>query len=99
MNYNQICIIFLIIYALALLIYFIYKIKKDGLRTTVINLILQAEKHFGSGNGKEKMQFVIGNVINILPAPIKIFITTENVEKFIQTIFDEIKEVLEYESK
>lgn len=99
MTYETLCIILLIIACIVSLLVLWYKVQKEGLRKTIIDLILVAEKSFSAGRGTDKMDYVIGNVLNILPTPIKGIITIDMVEKFIQNIFDEIKEVLEYGTK
>lgn len=73
-------------------IYLIINIAKNGLRKTAINLILQAEKILGSGQGQEKMQWVINGLL----ANIGLKIPVNILQWFVQDIFDEIKELLEY---
>lgn len=73
-----------------------YQIKKNGLKATTIKIIVRAEELLGSGKGKEKMQYAITQFLELLPAPIRIFFTVESVESFIQEVFDDIKEALEY---
>ena len=55
MTNEILCIIILIIACIISLLVLWYKIQKDGLRETVIKLIVIAEKNFGSGEGKKKM--------------------------------------------
>ena len=73
-------------------IYLIINIAKNGLRKTAINLILQAEKILGSGQGQEKMQWVINGLL----ANIGLKIPVNILQWFVQEIFDEVKELLEY---
>jgi len=42
------------------------------------------------------MNYVIRHFVSILPTPVRFFITEDAIENFIQCIFDEIKEALDY---
>ena len=99
MDTNTMCIIILILACVSVFIYLLYRIKKDGLRATVINLIVYAEAELGSGKGKEKMDMVIDKMTEILPLPIRLFVTKEAIKSFAQHVFDEIKEALDYKSE
>lgn len=99
MNNQTLCIIILIIACICILGYLYYLIKKNGLRATTIELIVYAEKTLGNEKGKEKMDMVIDSLTSCLPAPIRLFVTKENIEKFVQHIFDEIKEALDYKAE
>lgn len=71
-------------------------IKNKGLRETAIYFIVEAEKKFEYGKNSEKFNYVFEQVYNRLPTILKFIVTKENVIKFIQTIFDEIKIALDY---
>ena len=75
-----------------------YQIKKSGLKGTAIELIVYAERIVGSGKGEEKMNYVIDKFIAYLPRPFRLLLTREMVKNFIQEVFDEIKDVLDYQS-
>ena len=75
-----------------------YQIKKHGLKATAIELIVYAETIIGSGKGEEKMNYVIDKFIAFLPMPFRILFTREMIRDFIQGVFDEIKDALEYKS-
>lgn len=75
-----------------------YQIKKHGLKTTAIELIVYAETIIGSGKGEEKMNYVIDKFIAFLPIPFRILFTREMIKDFIQGVFDEIKDALEYKT-
>ena len=90
------CILVLLLCCLSILFYLIYRIRKEGLRRVAMDLILDAEKNFEKGENKEKMEYVIENLLYFIPKPMKIFLTPENIENFIQYIFDEIKAILDY---
>jgi hypothetical protein len=76
--------------------YLFYLVKKNGLRATAIQLIVSAEKALGSGQGKEKMDMVIDGITNVLPIPLRMLITKSAIESFVQHIFDEVKQALDY---
>ena len=96
MNNEILSIIMLVIAFVILVGCLYYQIKKNGLRATTIKIIVRAEELLGSGKGKEKMQYAITQFLEILPAPIRVFFTVESIENFIQEVFDDIKEALEY---
>lgn len=96
MDEKTLCVIMLILACICVLIYLLWQIKKNGLRATVVHLIVCAEKLLGSGQGKAKMDYVIDKFIAVLPLPIRIFITREEVQDFVQHIFDDVKEALDY---
>lgn len=99
MTNEILCIIILILICIVALLVLWYKIQKEGLRETVIKLIVIAEKNFGSGEGKKKMEMVVSNIHNLLPTPLRLFLSEDMIISFVQTIFNEIKEALEYGSK
>jgi len=73
-----------------------WKIKKNGLRGTVVNMIVKAEDMYNHGANEEKINYVIDKIIALIPVPFSFFITRNTVRKFIQNIFDEIKNALDY---
>ena len=93
---DVISIIVLVVCLVILVGCLIYEIKKNGLRKVAIDIIIKAEELLGSGKGKEKMQYAITQFLVLLPKPIRIFFTVEAVENFIQEVFDDIKDALEY---
>ena len=91
--------IIIVVVAIAILIGCLYyQIKKNGLKGTAIELIVYAERMIGSGKGEEKMNYVIDKFISYLPMPFRLLFTREMIKNFIQEVFDEIKDVLEYQS-
>lgn len=99
---TQICIIVLIVIIFAL--WLIWQIKKKGLKEFATQMIIKAEDMYKQGQNGEKMDFVIEKIQEILEMTkigkiLLIFITEENIEKFIQKIFDEIKIALDYQPK
>lgn len=96
MNTDIISIVVLVLGFVILVGCLYYQIKKNGLRKVAIDIIVKAEELLGSGKGKEKMQYAITQFLVLLPAPLRIFITVNTVETFIQEVFDDIKDALEY---
>ena len=96
MDEKTLCIIILILACSCVLVYLFYQVKKNGLRATVIELIVYAEKMFEKGENIQKFAYVVDKSIQMLPVPIRFFITVESVEKFVQLVFDEVKEALDY---
>ena len=105
MNAQQIIgIIIAVVAVLAFIIYIAWQIKKKGLRQFAIDMILQAEKEFAQGQNKEKMEHVIVAIKTILATNtvgriLSVFITDENIENFIQSVFDSVKKALDYVPK
>lgn len=97
MTNETLCIIILIAICIIVLAILLWKIKKDGLRATVIDLIVSAETIFKKGENRQKFDYVVDTFIKrILPTPARLFITTEAVASFVQLVFDETKKALDY---
>lgn len=77
---------------------FIWLIKKNGLRGAIVKLIVSAEERFQHGENEAKLNYVIDKFILLIPVPFSFFITRDTVKKFIQRVFDETKEALDYNS-
>lgn len=84
------------LFFIAVIIYIVWQIKKNGLRGTVVNLIVKAEDMYNKGDNEEKINYVIDKVIALLPMPFQLLITRETIRKFIQKVFDETKKALDY---
>lgn len=101
---NAQLIIEIVIVALAViagLLYIVWQIKKKGLREFAIDMILEAEEKIEQGRNSDKMKYVIASIKSFLATSkigifLSIFITDENIEKFIQEIFDGLKKALDY---
>lgn len=96
MTNETLCIVILIAICIIVLAILLWKIKKDGLRATVVDLIVSAETMFKKGENRQKFNYVVNKFIQFLPMPVRFFITVEAVEKFVQLIFDETKKALDY---
>lgn len=83
------------------IIYIVWEIKKKGLKKFAIDMILEAESLYKKGQNSEKMRYVIKSIKSFLCTTkigifISMFITDENIEKFIQEVFDGLKKALDY---
>ena len=96
MSNEILCIIILILACVVTLGYLYWMIKKNGLRAVVVEFIVAAERQFEKGENQTKINYVIDRIINILPEFFKIFITRDNVKTFVQGVFDEVKQALDY---
>lgn len=89
MNTIQIIAAVVIVVIAAILI--VYKIKKQGLRKTAMDAIIKAEQTFQ--NGEAKLEMAVGVFISALKPPLN-KIPAKLVTMFIQSVFNEIKDVL-----
>lgn len=78
------------------ILYIAWQIQKKGLKKTVVDFIVEAEELYNQGENEEKITYVIDNIIALIPMPLRLFITTSCVKKFIQKIFDEVKKAVDY---
>ena len=99
MTNETLCIIILIVACIIALLALWYKIQKDGLRETVVKLIVLAERNFKSGEGKKKMETVIASIHDFIPFPLSVILTETAIATLCQTVFDEIKEALDYKTE
>lgn len=78
-----------------ILIFIIWQIKKNGLRKIAVSLIVYAEDNFR--NNEDKFNYCVDQLIrNFIKPPFSFLITTDNVEKFVQSTFDLCKKALDY---
>jgi hypothetical protein len=68
----------------------------DSLRADAYTLFLKAENTFaGTGNGKEKMDFVVNAIKHVMPKWLKLFISDEMLKELLQMWFNNIKDLLD----
>ena len=92
-------IVIVAILVIVFIIWLVWQIKKKGLKQFAIEMIVKAEDMYKKGENQEKLNYVIDKVIAMLPKVLQIFITRENVEKFVQSVFDTVKKALDYVPK
>lgn len=93
-----------VIAIIVFVMYLIWQIKKKGLKEFAIDMILEAEEKIEQGQNSEKMRYVIKAIKSFLGKTkvgilISLFITDENIEKFIQEVFNGLKKALDYVPK
>lgn len=84
----------MIIVGIILLCYMLVKLNKD-IRLKAYELFLKAEHEFVSGSGENKMYYVVDNIYRYLPSVVTFFISPDTLQKIVQKMFDEIKDLLD----
>ena len=85
--------IFFIIAILIVAFFIAWTIYKDGLKETIVKLIVEAEKLLE--DNQDKFNTVVNGVLVRLPVPFNL-IPVSFIERLVQKIFDEVKEALDY---
>lgn len=68
----------------------------DGIRQDVYQLILKAEHIYNeSGQGKQKLKYVVSQARGLLPKWLQIFVTEEAMMKIIDKWFEGVKDLLD----
>jgi len=81
---------------LAFMVYLYIRNKTmDQIRADVYKLFLSAEHMFLSGQGKQKMDYVIQMARSLLPTWARFFITEDLLRKIVQLWFDSVKDLLD----
>lgn len=90
-------LIFLILVAITVVVAIQYfKLRGlDGIRADVYVLILKAEHIYSSGEGKQKLKWVVSQARLLLPTWLQVFVTEESLEKLIDTWFRGVKDLLD----
>ena len=89
-------IVIAVVLVVAFIIYIAWQIKKKGLRQFAVDFIVKAEDMFNQGDNENKLNYVIDKIIAMIPAPLNFFITREAVKAFVQSVFDSVKNALDY---
>lgn len=82
------CVAILVAVVMTILL---YKYKKEALRVAAYYVVVQAEEHFISGQGKEKLQFAIRELKKTIPWYISWLIS----ETFIINLIEDVLEGLQ----
>lgn len=53
----------------------------EGVLTTILELIIKAEKNFGAGHGSEKLSFVISETLKVFPSA-----SPEVIKKYVEMV-------------
>ncbi len=85
--------IMIILAVLIITIYLIWVVYKNGLKSVIRHLIVEAESLLE--DNRDKFNTVVNGVLVRLPFPFNL-IPVRIIENLVQKIFDEIKEALDY---
>ena len=86
-------IILMVLAVLFIIAYIAWVIYKNGLKSVVVHLIVEAERLLE--DNQDKFNTVVNGVLARLPVPFNL-IPVSFIEKLCQRIFDEVKEALDY---
>lgn len=67
----------------------------EGIRNDVYKLFCVAENEFVYGANSEKFNYVINQAYALLPPVMRLFISEELLRKFVQALFDSVKDLLD----
>lgn len=89
-----------VVVAICMTLFTLYIYFKDAtlesLRADAYTLFLKAENAFaGTGKGKQKMDFVVNAIKNVMPNWLKLFVSDEMLRELLQMWFDNIKDLLD----
>lgn len=86
----------LLIFTIVIAVQYLKEKGLDGIRTDVYQLILKAEHMFNeSGQGKQKLKWVVQQARGLLPKWLQFFITEEALLKIIDNWFAGVKDLLD----
>lgn len=86
----------LLIFTIVIAVQYLKEKGLDGIRTDVYQLILKAEHLFNeSGQGKQKLKWVVQQARELLPKWLQFFITEEALLKIIDNWFTGVKDLLD----
>ena len=92
-------IILVVIAVIASLVYLAFKGEKGIVYKMLYALVTEAEKEFGGGTGTLKLATVIEKIYPQLPRLIKIFVTAQTIDKWVDEVLTEAKKTWEKNSK
>ena len=84
-----ICVAILVAIVITILL---YKYKKEALMVSAYYVVVQAEEHFISGQGKEKLQFAIRELKKTIPWYISWLISETFIINLIEDVLDGLQE-------
>lgn len=97
---NWLPLLIVILMIISIVGYIIYLIITKGLKEVALSAILEAEKHYNSTTGKERLEIAVNYAYELLPGYIKLMlpksILLQLTENFIQSTFEKVKDLLNY---
>lgn len=86
----------IIVFLVKKLIDYITRKGLEGIRLDVYKLFVEAEHTFmSSGQGQQKLDYVIHMARGLLPKPIQLFVSEKMLREIVQIWFDGIKDLLD----
>ena len=89
---ETIILIIAILVVIAFAVFLALRGKKEIIYKMIYALVNEAEKQFGSGEGKQKFAYVMEKIYAQLPAIFKVLIDYKTLEKWIEQALVEAKE-------
>jgi len=83
-----------VVMVLVLAAIFWYTGRKETARKIVLSVVIEAERRFGSGTGKVKYATVVGMVYPLLPVIVRLFVTEDQLDIWIEEGVEELKDIL-----
>lgn len=91
-----VAVVILVVVTLVMAFQYLKQKGLEGIRAEVYKLILEAEHTYNSsGQGKQKLKWVVQEARKLLPAWLQIFITENFLEKMIDKWFRAVKDLLD----
>ena len=85
----------IIVVAFITLLALLYKKnRKDIVKKIILSLVVQAEKHLGSGTGKLKYAYVIEKFYKYLPSTVRLLYSKKEVDVMIDEAVNKLKKML-----
>lgn len=88
-NWTSILVVLVFI---AVIVFLAVRGKKKIIYKMLYTLVTEAEKQYGAGTGSIKFAEVMTKIYSMLPTIIKVFITYETLEKWIENALEDAKE-------
>ena len=84
--------ILIVLAAATALVLFWVRGQKNIVYKILYSLVTEAEKQFGGGSGELKLSYVIERIYKMLPAVLRVFISAERLEAWIDEVLATAKE-------
>ena len=81
---NILSAIVTVIVTVIIVVVLLFKGKKEEAKKIVLALVIEAESKFGTGTGSVKYAYVLGLIYPKLPIAVRLFITEDTLDNFIE---------------